>query len=554
MDSRPSKADIDAVFNRLRAIPTNKVCFDCNAKNPTWSSVTYGVFICIDCSAVHRGLGVHLTFVRSSQLDTNWTWPQVRQMQLGGNANAKQFFEQHNCQTNDAQKKYNSRAAQLYKDKLAQAATIALKNSELHIHPQQQEVKEEKDVDFFTELENFTPGDVPVTTTQTPNNTNDVINDKAQLDDGPKVDFSQNSTKSSDDRISSISVRKNQPKKAGLGGKKLGLGATKVKTNFAEVEREACMADASRERAGIEAAEAEVRTQIEDDERKAAVRLAYKDLATHQHQQEEQMKKLDPKKAEQMHRLGMGFSTKSGVSHSAMTEMATIEQESAHSSSQSSNATSALLNSLGNKWRISDDSATTGNSFFDDYNVGGGSSSGLAGLGLSGGSGSFMSRSNYSNSSSKDVMSDSADSWIVVDNAPEKETAKPKPSVVTSSGSSYSRPKASKPEACTSDLAQKKFGSAKGISSDQFFNDRADDGYEVQSTLNRFQGSSSISSSDLFGTNQQGNNNYSHMNTFQPPDLDDVRESVRQGVTKVAGKLSSLANGVMSSLQDRYGY
>lgn len=37
--------------------------------------------------------------------------------------------------------------------------------------------------------------------------------------------------------------------------------------------------------------------------------------------------------------------------------------------------------------------------------------------------------------------------------------------------------------------------------------------------------------------------------SFQPPDLEDVRESVRQGVTKVAGKLSSLANGVMSSLQ-----
>lgn len=33
------------------------------------------------------------------------------------------------------------------------------------------------------------------------------------------------------------------------------------------------------------------------------------------------------------------------------------------------------------------------------------------------------------------------------------------------------------------------------------------------------------------------------------PDLEDVRESVRQGVTKVAGKISSLANGVMSSLQ-----
>lgn len=59
------------------------------------------------------------------------------------------------------------------------------------------------------------------------------------------------------------------------------------------------------------------------------IKQAYEDLSERQKQTTEKMRTLDPKKAEQMERLGMGFSNSSkrgAISHSAVSDMMTIEQ------------------------------------------------------------------------------------------------------------------------------------------------------------------------------------------------------------------------------------
>ncbi|KFB35585.1 AGAP005609-PB-like protein [Anopheles sinensis] len=565
--SLPSKEDIDAIFHRLRSQSTNKSCFDCGAKNPTWSSVTYGVFICIDCSAVHRNLGVHLTFVRSTNLDTNWTWLQIRQMQVGGNANAAQFFRQHNCNTTDAQQKYNSRAAQLYKDKLLNKAqqSIQLYGTTLHIdnlHDQHLNTAgDKKEVDFFSECDNF-DGDSAAAPSaakdERNNNTNSLKQDREQENipklaslsatvdpaAGPRVDFLTSEVQL-DAPKSTIGVRKIQPKKAGLGAKKGGLGATRVKTNFAEIEERANMADKLKLAPTLEKPVSEE----EKAETLASVRLAYQDLSIKQHKEEEKLKAIDPNKAKQIERLGMGFGRATGVSHSALTDMKTLTQE--ETSTRSGMSLSKAFD------RDNDSSSGGGGG-------GGGSTGGGSG---NGGNDFFDDYSNIYGYSGSGKGADLSEATQMGFDTLDPIDSKHQPTSYSrgggGGGSSSNRRTGSNQQSSSADLsdvAQKKFGSAKGISSDQFFGDEQS-AYDRSANLSKFQGSTSISSADYFGNGssmgsggRSGGGSRGPALQYNGPDLDDVRESVRQGVTKVAGRLSNLASDVMNSIQDKYGY
>ena len=59
---------------------------------PRWASWNLGVFLCIRCAGIHRNLGVHISRVKSVNLDT-WTPEQVISLQQMGNSRARAVYE-----------------------------------------------------------------------------------------------------------------------------------------------------------------------------------------------------------------------------------------------------------------------------------------------------------------------------------------------------------------------------------------------------------------------------------------------------------------------------
>ncbi|XP_034711357.1 ADP-ribosylation factor GTPase-activating protein AGD3 isoform X1 [Vitis riparia] len=79
----------------LRRVCGNDKCADCGAPEPDWASLNLGVLVCIECSGVHRNLGVHISKVRSLTLDVKVWEPSVLTLfQSLGNTFANSVWEE----------------------------------------------------------------------------------------------------------------------------------------------------------------------------------------------------------------------------------------------------------------------------------------------------------------------------------------------------------------------------------------------------------------------------------------------------------------------------
>ncbi|KAM4844694.1 arf-GAP with coiled-coil, ANK repeat and PH domain-containing protein 1 [Thomomys bottae] len=80
------------VAAQVQSVDGNAQCCDCREPAPEWASINLGVTLCIECSGIHRSLGVHFSKVRSLTLDS-WEPELVKLMCELGNVVINQIYE-----------------------------------------------------------------------------------------------------------------------------------------------------------------------------------------------------------------------------------------------------------------------------------------------------------------------------------------------------------------------------------------------------------------------------------------------------------------------------
>ncbi|KAK6308332.1 hypothetical protein J4Q44_G00216030 [Coregonus suidteri] len=82
----------ETILHRIQCLSGNEYCCDCGQADPRWASINLGILLCIECSGIHRSLGVHCSKVRSLTLDS-WEPELLKLMCELGNSVINHIYE-----------------------------------------------------------------------------------------------------------------------------------------------------------------------------------------------------------------------------------------------------------------------------------------------------------------------------------------------------------------------------------------------------------------------------------------------------------------------------
>ncbi|XP_030632055.1 arf-GAP with coiled-coil, ANK repeat and PH domain-containing protein 3b [Chanos chanos] len=91
-ESRERSIRGESILQRVQSLPGNEQCCDCGQADPRWASINLGILLCIECSGIHRSLGVHCSKVRSLTLDS-WEPELLKLMCELGNTVVNHIYE-----------------------------------------------------------------------------------------------------------------------------------------------------------------------------------------------------------------------------------------------------------------------------------------------------------------------------------------------------------------------------------------------------------------------------------------------------------------------------
>ncbi|KAG2190738.1 hypothetical protein INT46_007931 [Mucor plumbeus] len=91
-DNEKSEETQRKSLKKIRMVPGNDRCADCGVKDPEWACTNLGIIVCIECSGIHRSLGVHVSKVRSIVLD-KWESDAIEVMLRLGNTVGNSIYE-----------------------------------------------------------------------------------------------------------------------------------------------------------------------------------------------------------------------------------------------------------------------------------------------------------------------------------------------------------------------------------------------------------------------------------------------------------------------------